>query len=550
MTNQLRFAPIIRVSTEKQRDKGKSLETQKAQIIKYVELLNGVIPDECWKYCGQEHSTPGYERKLLDQLLSDSSKNIFDAVIVIEPSRWSRDNQKSQIGLDILDRNNIQFYAGTTRYVINSKKDPVSYYMLSNFVALSQMVAHQMANKSVENRQTAWDDGIPCVSMLPYGRDYDRKTHTWKIIEEKKEKIERAVDLFLSGKGRDEIVEILDLNISANTLWTIFRNYLGDTWTTKKMGTMKIPPLIDDPDKIEAVHRRIENNKIITRDPRGKHAYLLSGMIFCEDCGLTMNGVPNVLNKNKTDESKFKYQYRHPINDKRTCPNMKAWDVPAADIEEAVMSNIYSRLGNKEAVEKALADAIPEADKKVAMRLEIVELKKEWTRLDNSEIRLIEHVRDGFISGPIVKVEQEQIKAKKKEKEEEISLKESALENILSRQEQDKYAKSIASVMVYMAEQKSYEDYLRMPFVTKRRLLESIFTGKDPQGKRFGVYIKSEKKGHWRSFSYSIYGNGVGIINGAIPMDEGWRSELLKIPTEYDYIDDWHETTSRSSIYP
>jgi DNA invertase Pin-like site-specific DNA recombinase len=84
---KLRFAPIIRVSTEKQKKQGESFETQTKQIIQYVEFLGGVIPEECWKYSGQEHATPGAERKRIDQLLEDSAKGIFDAVIVCDASR-------------------------------------------------------------------------------------------------------------------------------------------------------------------------------------------------------------------------------------------------------------------------------------------------------------------------------------------------------------------------------------------------------------------------------------------------------------------------------
>jgi len=44
----LRFAPLIRVSGERQADKGESLRTQKTQIEAYVKTLGGTIPDACW----------------------------------------------------------------------------------------------------------------------------------------------------------------------------------------------------------------------------------------------------------------------------------------------------------------------------------------------------------------------------------------------------------------------------------------------------------------------------------------------------------------------
>jgi site-specific DNA recombinase len=108
----LRFAGLVRVSTESQKEQGSSLETQTQSIEEWVKELGGVVPSNCW-YKGQEHSTPGYERKIFDKLLNDTEKNRFDAVIVYDVSRWSRDSQKSKGGLDILRKNGIRFFEGS-----------------------------------------------------------------------------------------------------------------------------------------------------------------------------------------------------------------------------------------------------------------------------------------------------------------------------------------------------------------------------------------------------------------------------------------------------
>lgn len=95
---KLRFAALIRVSTEKQAKRGESLKTQQTQIEQAVESLSGRITRT---YSGQEHATPDQERELLEQLLSDAERTDrpFDAVIVADPSRWSRDNAKNEEGL-------------------------------------------------------------------------------------------------------------------------------------------------------------------------------------------------------------------------------------------------------------------------------------------------------------------------------------------------------------------------------------------------------------------------------------------------------------------
>jgi len=87
-TKGLRFAPLIRVSTEKQAQRGESLRTQKMQIDQDVKSMEGVIPDHCLQYSGFESATPGQERLKLDRLLADTGKGLFDAVIICDASRY------------------------------------------------------------------------------------------------------------------------------------------------------------------------------------------------------------------------------------------------------------------------------------------------------------------------------------------------------------------------------------------------------------------------------------------------------------------------------
>jgi hypothetical protein len=77
-TKPLRFASFIRVSTEKQADRGESLRTQNKQNTAAVKLIGGVITH---RYGGQEHATDDWEKRERDKMLADASKKRFDAVI-------------------------------------------------------------------------------------------------------------------------------------------------------------------------------------------------------------------------------------------------------------------------------------------------------------------------------------------------------------------------------------------------------------------------------------------------------------------------------------
>lgn len=109
---KLQFAALIRVSTEHQ-EKKESLRTQKTEIKRAVEQLEGEIV--AW-YGGQEHAMPGYEKGEIDRLLKDASRKKFNAFIVTNADRWSRDNVKSTEGLEVFKKNGIRFFEDITEH--------------------------------------------------------------------------------------------------------------------------------------------------------------------------------------------------------------------------------------------------------------------------------------------------------------------------------------------------------------------------------------------------------------------------------------------------
>jgi DNA invertase Pin-like site-specific DNA recombinase len=202
MTN-LRFAPLIRVSTESQKNKGESLRTQKKQIVSSVEQLKGVIPEECWKYSGQEHATPDYERKNLDQLLKDSSKDLFDCIICCDASRWSRDNKRSKEGLEAFRQNGTRFFVGTMEYDLFL---PEHILFLSMAVEIGEFQANQGAFKSIMNRIEKAKRGEP-ATRLPIGRTWS-KENGWGVNPGVKEKFQSIAKQFLEGKTFTELGEM------------------------------------------------------------------------------------------------------------------------------------------------------------------------------------------------------------------------------------------------------------------------------------------------------------------------------------------------------
>jgi len=292
MTKPLRFAPLIRVSTEKQEKKGESLNTQKIQIQDYVERLGGVIPDNCGRYSGQEHATQDQERVKLDNLLQDSSKGLFDAIIVTDASRWSRDNKKSEEGLEILKQNSIQFFTGMTEINLFN---PENVLLLKMSVVFGEFNANIQTSKSLHNRIERAKRGIPTGGKPPYGRIFNKQTLGWEIDPDKQKGIEYAARRYLAGGSIPKIAKTL--GISGPYLQTVLSKRSGENWEIRfksdrlkidETVKFKVPRLL--PQKtIDAVIEQAQSNKTYTHGEI-KNKYLLSRMIFCDQCGYAMYG--------------------------------------------------------------------------------------------------------------------------------------------------------------------------------------------------------------------------------------------------------------------
>lgn len=369
---RLRFAPLIRVSTEQQERKGQSLRTQRKQINGAVKLLNGVIPEYCRdRYTGQEHATPGSEREMLKALIEDAKRGLFDAVIVADDSRWSRDNRSSKENLEILRKHGIQFYSGTTHHDLN---DPSAKLYLGLAAEIGEYQASIQSLKSIQNRIDRAKDGKPVSGKLPWGRTYDKEAEKWGLKEGAKDDIARAAQRYLAGESLKAIAP--SLGMKHWNLIKILRERSGDTWVqcfrSKKHDIdisipTKIPRLLED-DVIAKIHEQIAANKTYHHGEI-KYFYLLRRFVFCAECGYALSA--------QTNHNERQY-YRHTNQlRKQECTN-RFW-VPADELNEAVMAHLFYMF-REGRLKKALEDAVPNK----------TEVDKLQGRKERLEVRLAE----------------------------------------------------------------------------------------------------------------------------------------------------------------
>ncbi len=519
---KLRFAPIIRVSTEEQMKNKDSLVLQKKQIIQNVEILKGSIPDYCWKYSGQEHATVVEERKKLDRLLRDSAKGLFDAVIVCDASRWSRDNRKSKEGLEILRENNTRFFIGTSEYDLYS---PEQSFFIGMATEIGEFQANQGSHKSIMVRIDKAKRG-ESATRCPVGRTF--KNGKWDVKPGVKKIWENIAKEFLEG------TTFVDLGIKYKMGRSYIRytllNRCGNTWEQKFHAPRfniknvviptKVPRLLPE-ETIKAVEAKVQQNKFVFRK-QIKHKYLFTRMLLCGHCGHALygesyrNGTRVYRHRNET----FQKGQRIPID----CNHFKL--VHADDIEESIMMHLFSVFGDINMIKKAAKNAIPDFDRLQRLQTQLETNNNELKKIEVAKNNLLDSVEEGTFDPDDIK--ERMIKNKERKNlllAENIKIK-STIEKIPTEKAIIRKAKLVKRIMEQIAYRPSH--LKKMTFEEKRSFLQTVFTMSNVEEKRPGIYLKKMDDNEEKPWLYEIKGN-LNLSNnvGHLPMSSSEKRKLF-----------------------
>lgn len=492
---KLRFASIARVSTEQQKERGASLEVQLAGNTAAVKMLGGVIVET---YSGNEHATSTWEQKMVDGMIKDSGKGLFDAVIFADFQRWSRDNLRAEKRLVILADNNIRFFIASKEYDLH---DPVDRGILGINTVMNQMTADSLNKKALLSKILKARKGWPSCGSLPYGRKFDRKTETWSIDETAKTKVEQMAKTYL-----DEDIRFTTLakrfGMAFSTCYHILTNVGGPEWVqhfkSKKFKinetvTTTIPALLDD----ETIARIKAKSAARGKWLHGsyKHKYLLSRLIFDQD-GNALTGTNG------------RYYRTFKGNDKGFC-------IKSRDLEKTILETLFETLGSDRTLQEAVFSnngngKVQELrEKKTSL---IQQLSAIDRQLSNAANVLLNYDGDSVtaffntIKYKVTALEQTKVNIQP-----EIQKIDNYLANLPSKQEVETCRKHFTSQLLqrhkesYINSGSAFED---LGFEEKRKLIRLIFGGIDESGKRFGIYVQ-------KGGGFEAYGR-LGIIDGSL----------------------------------
>ena len=369
---RLRAAAYGRYSTELQTEN--SIAYQLEKIREYC-LTNDM--DICAVYTDEAMSGTNTERPGFQNLIAAAHRKEFDAVVIYDISRCSRDigdwfafrKEMAALGIKVI----------SATQQLGDIVDPNSFLVEFVTAALGQHQVLDARKKSIDGVAVRAKQGVFLGGIPPLG--YDVVDQQYVINPREAEAVRRIFSMYADGKSYNYIInQLKDFRgkrgqpLGKNSLNSILKNerYIGVyTWNKRKVKLMRkwaggalnpdcvriegIIPKIIDIKTWERVQKRMCDNKR-RASAKAKRTYLLSGLIECAKCGATYVG--------HTSTNKKGYQSRYYVcGNKYRTHNCDAKNITADELEMFVSQQLKVYLLNTDfsSEAKLIADQINNA---------------------------------------------------------------------------------------------------------------------------------------------------------------------------------------------
>ncbi|MGB9868278.1 MAG: recombinase family protein [Bacillota bacterium] len=360
----MRAAVYVRVSTEEQATLGYSLAEQKHACISRARELGAT---SIQVYADEGVSGATLDRSGLAALRNGVSLGEFDVVVCRDPDRLSRKLAHQLLLTEEFERAGVRL-----EFISFDWKDtPEGRLFYAVRGAISEYEREKIRERTALGKlQKARQGGVP-VRFDVYGYEYDPQTGQVRVREDEAAVVREIFERFVGGWGYNTIARWLNelgiptrrsrncwhrqviAQVIANTAYAGTWYYGKKTYGVGKRGRpvqrdqwipISVPPVVDQ-DLWQAAQLKAQQARRLWAN-RGRHDYLLSGIVTCGDCALPMSGTWIGFWGKHDRYYTCGRNLEGPTH--KGCRPRKF--VPAAQLEEAVWAQVKSWLSDPEVV--------------------------------------------------------------------------------------------------------------------------------------------------------------------------------------------------------
>lgn len=333
------IAGYIRVSTDKQREEGYSIDVQRERLSMYSKSL---FPNaEYREYVDDGYTGASLDRPKMQQLIEDAKEKKITHVIVMKLDRLSR-SQKDTLYLieDVFLPHNISFISMGESFNTATPFGRAVLGILSVFAQLERENIYERTRSGMTKRVESglWPGG----GNIPFGYDYDRNRGIL-VPNKDADTVRRIYQLYLSGYSLSNIARLCGLKYERLAMQILTRK--SNTGIIQYNGAEykgQHEAIISEETYQKAMIMFHERSLKRTYQSSG---HLLTGHLVCGECGAKMRYV--YWGKNGGFKlvcySHFSSSKPYLIKDPN-CANIKP---SATEVESIVMDALFHRAKEK-----------------------------------------------------------------------------------------------------------------------------------------------------------------------------------------------------------
>ena len=373
------------------------------------------------------------DREGFQQMLGDSAKGKFRYLIVHKLDRFSRDVYDSEVAQKTLKVNGVTLLSA----IENLDGSPESNLSARIFGSMNQFYSENLAREVMKGMKESAYKATHLGGTPPLG--YDVNPERKYVINEPEAQIVRAIfTKYADGVGYDGILRYLNGRgfktkrgnaFGNNSLYSILENekYVGTFVFNKKLEkdvsgkrnpqwkpkeewiiVENAMPAIVDKETFAKVQAKMEANARRGGRFKAREIYLLSGLVYCGECGFSMYGNTRPSGRNKTRYSSYRCSNRA---NHKGCSNK---ELRKEYVDNFVLDRLYDSLFSDCAISK-LADMLTEYNRKKAAESndELSIAKRELEDVNQKIRKVVQLVSESGVSIDTVKDEMKKLEERK-----------------------------------------------------------------------------------------------------------------------------------------
>lgn len=412
------LAAYCRFSSNNQREE--SIDAQLRAIKHYAEVNGDTIVKV---YIDKAESGTSDKREKFQEMISDSELGIFEYVVVHKLDRFARNKYHSVTYKRKLKLNGVQVLSVTE----NIDGSPESLILESLLEGMSEYYSQNLAREVMKGMTENALKAMHCGGTAPLGYDVNPATKKYVINEEEAKIVKIIFEKYLDSWGHKQICDYLNgmgyktkrgNTFGKNSIHSILKNqkyegtYVFNRTASKNLlgkrnhhkskkdeEIIKVEdgvPAIISKDDFQRVQEILYNNKKISGSFKAKENYLVSGIIWCGECGSRMYGNSRISGRNKQ-----RYvTYRCSIKDKtHACDNK---EINKEYLDNYVLDELHKNLFNDDAIPllvEMLNDYQQESNEK--NKKEAEELKKQQREVEKQIDNIVKAITSGLDMSPL-----------------------------------------------------------------------------------------------------------------------------------------------------